>query len=66
MGETAHNEPPIVDAKPWNGHGFWSSGFIEPGDAGVVFYRMRITKPGTYKFACLIRPPMVGTLKVTR
>jgi plastocyanin len=64
LGETHQNGPPNIDAGKWDGKGFWSSGFIESDNFAV--YSLRITKPGTYKFACLIHPPMVGTVTVTR
>jgi len=52
-----------VDGGTWDGEGFWSSGLVsaEP----YLDYTMRITKPGTYKYACLLHPPMVGTIVVT-
>ncbi len=56
--------PNIDDAGTWNGNGFWSTGVIDSNNFAVV--SVRITKPGTYKFACLIHPPMVGTLVVTQ
>jgi plastocyanin len=70
MGEEQHEGegPPkaqTVDARSWGGRGFWSTGYLEGYDAPVV-YSLRITRPGTYKFACLVHPPMVGTLTVTR
>ena len=62
LGEEHQDGPPVINASTWNGKGFWSSGYIESDDFAV--YNLRISKPGTYKFACLIHPPMVGTLKV--
>lgn len=56
-------EPIVVDAGTWDGEGFWSSGTIA-GDP-YLRYTLRITKKGTYRYACLIHPPMVGTLVVT-
>jgi plastocyanin len=53
-----------VDAPAWDGKGFWSTGLLDAFD-NPVLYSLRITKPGTYKFACLIHPPMVGTLEVS-
>jgi plastocyanin len=51
-----------VDAGTWNGKGFWSSGeiYAEP----FVEYSLRVSRPGTYRYACLIHPAMVGTLVV--
>jgi plastocyanin len=45
------------------GKEFWSSGLIGAGP--YLEYTMRITKPGTYAYACLLHPPMVGRIKVT-
>jgi plastocyanin len=49
-----------LDAGRWNGNGFVSSGVIADVKYSVVF-----TKAGTYKYACLIHPKMVGEVKVT-
>ncbi len=62
LGETAQEGPPEIDGGSWDGTGFWSTGLIESEDFAV--YHLKITKPGTYSFACLIHPPMVGTLVV--
>lgn len=61
--ETAAPQPLIVDGGTWGGSGFWSSGvlFSEP----YVQYTLRFSTPGTYRYACLIHPPMVGTVTVT-
>jgi plastocyanin len=56
-------EPIEFDGGSYDGSGFWSSGTIA-GDPWIE-YSMRITKPGTYRYACLIHPPMVGTVVVT-
>ena len=62
--------PPVADPKPliidggtWDGSAFWSSGVLynEP----YVQYTLRFSNPGTYRYACLIHPPMVGTVTVT-
>lgn len=55
--------PPSHDGGSWDGEGFWSSGLI--GANPYLEYTMRITKPGSYSYACLLHPPMVGTIKVT-
>ncbi len=52
-----------VDGGTYDGTGFWSSGLI--GGEPYAEYTMRISKPGTYDFACLIHPPMVGKVEVT-
>ena len=33
-------------------------------EQGYVEYTMRISEPGTYRYACLLHPPMVGTVVV--
>jgi plastocyanin len=50
------------DGGTYDGTGFWSSGSI--GADPWLEYTMRISKPGTYRYACLIHPPMVGTVVV--
>ena len=57
-------QPISFDAGSYDGKGFWSSGLIE-AETSWIKYSMRITKPGTYRYACLIHPPMVGTVEVT-
>lgn len=58
--------PPDVlrlDGGTYDGRGFWSSGsLIAPK---YVTYTLRFSRPGTYRYACLIHPPMVGTVTVT-
>jgi plastocyanin len=56
-------EPVAFDGGTYDGTGFWSSGTIDASP--YIEYTMRITKPGTYRYACLIHPPMVGTVEVT-
>ena len=52
-------EPVVVDAGEWDGSGFISSGvFFENA------YRLTFTEPGTYPYACLIHPQMVGEVVV--
>jgi plastocyanin len=51
------------DGGTYNGTGFWSSGLI--GEQPYLEYTMRISKPGRYRVACLIHPPMVGNVTVT-
>ena len=54
---------PRHDGGTFDGDGFWSSGLISADP--YLEYTMRITKPGTYAYACLLHPPMVGRIKVT-
>jgi plastocyanin len=58
-----HNGVLTADGGTYNGSGFWSSGFFAADKFAV--YSLRISKPGTYKYACLVHPAMVGTLTVT-
>jgi plastocyanin len=51
------------DGGAYDGSGFWSSGLI--GAEPYLEYTMSISKRGTYRIACLIHPPMVGTVVVT-
>lgn len=58
-----------IDGGTYDGDGFWSSGLAgacpECGGPPYIEYTVRIAKPGTYKYACLLHPPMVGTVVVT-
>jgi plastocyanin len=55
-------EPAAIDAGRWDGRGgFHSSGALVPGDTFSVTF----TRPGSYPFACVLHPQMVGTLQVT-
>lgn len=66
-GEEAERRGPeeitVIDAGRWDGQGFWSSGMVDIWPMSV--YELTITRPGTYRYACLVHPPMVGTLTVT-
>lgn len=54
-------EPRRVDVGEWDGAGgFHSSGALDPGETFTVTF----TKPGTYLYACVLHPQMVGTLEV--
>lgn len=73
LGEPQGGAPPIpeqegpgvlkVDGGTYSGSGFWSSGLL--GGEPYAEYIVRIAKPGTYNYACLIHPPMVGKITVT-
>jgi plastocyanin len=56
-------EPLVIDGGTYDGSGFWSSGVL--WNEQYVEYTLRFSEPGTYPFACLIHPPMVGTVHVT-
>ena len=50
-----------ADVGTWDGKGFHSTGLDwATGDT----FSVRFAKPGTYPFACLIHPAMVGSVKV--
>ncbi|HUH08252.1 MAG TPA: hypothetical protein VML96_10660 [Egibacteraceae bacterium] len=52
--------PPVeVDAGEWDGETFISSGLFFDGSYSLTF-----TEPGTYPYACLIHPQMVGVVVV--
>ncbi len=51
------------DGGTYDGTGFWSSGMVDAEP--YIEYSMRITKPGTYDYACLVHPPMVGKVVVS-
>jgi plastocyanin len=55
-------EPVKIDAGAWDGRGFFSSGLI--GGEPYVQYSITFSQPGTYKYACLIHPPMTGSVVV--
>ncbi|HYZ93966.1 MAG TPA: hypothetical protein VFA34_16460 [Actinomycetota bacterium] len=71
LPETSEGEDPPseIDGGTYDGSGFWSSGLFgscpECGGPPFTEYTMRISKPGTYRYACLLHPPMVGTVVVT-
>lgn len=55
------DKPAHVDAGTWDGRGFRSTGIdFDDNDAFSVTF----TRPGTYAFACLVHPQMVGKLVV--
>lgn len=57
------SEPLVMDGGTYDGDGFWSSGVMH-SDA-YIEYSLRFSTPGTYRYACLIHPPMVGEVRVT-
>ena len=52
-----------VDGGTYDGRGFFSSGLF--GREPYAEYTLRFSRTGTYKYACLLHPPMVGTVEVT-
>jgi plastocyanin len=57
------DEPQKFDAGTYSGTGFWSSG-LTSGDP-YLEYTLRIAKPGTYPYACLVHPKMIGKVVVS-
>jgi plastocyanin len=54
-------DPRKVDVGAWDGRGgFRSSGSLDPGETFTVTF----TRPGSYAFACVLHPQMVGTVAV--
>lgn len=54
--------PRVVDVGTWNGAAkFHSSGLLFDGDT----FTLTFAKPGTYPYACLLHPPMIGTVEVS-
>jgi len=55
----------IVDGGSWNGTGFHNSGIsLDTPENAAAAYSLTFTKVGTYQYACLIHPKMVGTVVV--
>jgi plastocyanin len=63
IGEPEEEEILEVDGGTYDGTGFYSSGLF--GGEPYAEYTLRFSEPGTYKYACLLHPPMVGTVEVT-
>ncbi len=60
-GGGPEEEPVNVDVGKWDGEGFKSTGLsYREGDTFTVAF----TKPGTYTYACLIHPEMIGKVAV--
>jgi plastocyanin len=55
--------PTVVDGGNYDGSHFISSGLF-PGGAGTTGYSLTFNKAGTYKYACLVHPNMVGEVDV--
>lgn len=51
-----------VDGGTYDGDGFFSSGLF--GGEPYAEYTLRFSEAGTYTYACLLHPPMVGTVVV--
>jgi plastocyanin len=55
--------PLEIDGGTWDGSGFYSSGLI--GSEPVSRFTLRVSKAGSYRYACLVHPKMVARLVVT-
>jgi plastocyanin len=58
-----NEQPTEIDGGTYDGTGFWSSGLL--GGDPVREYTLRITKRGTYPYACLVHPKMIGKVVVS-
>jgi plastocyanin len=54
---------PDYDAGTYDGTGFWSTGLI--GSDSFMKLTLRISKAGTYPYACLVHPKMIGQIVVS-
>jgi plastocyanin len=60
-GPDSPPDPRNIDVGEWNGAGgFHSSGLLIPGDTFTITF----TRPGSYPYACVLHPKMVGTIDV--
>ena len=57
------NDKRVIDGGTYSGTGFWSSGVV--GGDPPTSYTLRIAKKGTYNYACLIHPRMIGKVVVS-
>jgi len=60
-GQSGPPKPSVIDAGTFEKGAFTSSGLLESGSK----YRLRFDEPGSYPYACLIHPQMVGTVEVS-
>jgi plastocyanin len=61
--EGDEGQPHKIDGGTYDGTGFWSSGVV--GGDPYREYTLRISKKGTYNYACLIHPRMIGKVVVS-
>lgn len=60
-GDREPPDPVKIDAGTWDGRGFRSTGLDYPDGAE---FSVTFTRSGTYAFACLIHPSMVGKIVI--
>ncbi len=61
--ENEEGDVPDYDAGTYDGTGFWSTGLV--GSSSSMKLTLRISKPGTYPYACLVHPKMIGQIVVS-
>ena len=61
---TAPGPPIPINGGTFDGTGFHSSGIVLSFPPQLFTYKLTFTKPGSYKYACLIHPDMEGTVQV--
>jgi len=69
LPQPSENGPPKIekyDGGTFSGTGFWSSGMINTAGELPAQYTIRFSKAGTYRYACLVHPPMVGEITITQ
>jgi plastocyanin len=63
---SAQPKPVVVRAGSYSGSGLHSSGLVLSFPPQLTRYTLTFTKPGTYKFDCLLHPHMEGKVIVAR
>jgi plastocyanin len=63
--DESNPKPAHIDGGTYDGSHFWSSGMINTPDDRYAQYTLRFSKPGTYRYACLVHPAMVGDITIT-
>jgi plastocyanin len=58
-------KPAKIDGGTYDGTHFWSSGMINTFEDQYAQYTLRFSKPGTYRYACLVHPAMVADIVIT-
>jgi plastocyanin len=67
VNENGPPGPPLkIDGGTYDGSHFWSSGVINTPDDQYAQYTLRFSRPGTYRYACLVHPPMVAEITITQ
>ncbi|MDP1795252.1 MAG: hypothetical protein Q8K63_14035 [Acidimicrobiales bacterium] len=63
LTEPVDGEVYAVDGGTYDGEGFFSSGLF--GHEPYATYSLKISKRGTYNYACLVHPKMIGKVIIT-